>query len=486
MVIRRDRSGCGSHVKRGEVEFAGGDAPDDVDEQAALDGLDAVVQRVLVVPGQHGHALLREDRPAVDAVVDDDDARAGLRDAGRERVAHAVGAGELGQVRRVRVDDPRRPRVDERGGQQPHETAQHHEVGLPDCDLRGELGAPLLAASRTARHGTMNGRDAELLGVREALGLAVGADGDDPRRELGFGRRIEQGAQVRPAPEMRTATVSTGSVYRGGRGVGLRGPRSAVAVLSGSAGRGRSDAAACGSARESRTASAAPGSGSARDAARLGIRHRLAVRVIVRGGFRAPARESSRIAAPNSTSTPTARATAPGCGPTSASRPGPIDPEASADSSAAPAADRTAMPSATPLARRSGRSCASSARARRCRPWCRRSPRRRRAERSAPNCVPRRGRRPSRSAGRPARHPPPRAARRDGTARSTRRAHRARPAAARAAAARGWWTPEARRAPECRGSSPSWVPAGETAVPVPTANPGPATNAMPQIARVGR
>ncbi len=100
---------------RGEIELAGGDAADDVDEQSALDGLDALVQAVLVVAAEHGDALLREDRPGVDAVVDDDDARAGLGDAGGERVAHAVGAGELGEVRGVGVDDARRPLLDERG-----------------------------------------------------------------------------------------------------------------------------------------------------------------------------------------------------------------------------------------------------------------------------------------------------------------------------------------------------------------------------------
>ena len=48
--------------RRGEVELAGGDAPDDVDQQAAFDGLDAVVEGVLVVAREHGDALLREDR----------------------------------------------------------------------------------------------------------------------------------------------------------------------------------------------------------------------------------------------------------------------------------------------------------------------------------------------------------------------------------------------------------------------------------------
>jgi len=49
-----------------------------------LDGLDALVQRRGRVIRKDGHALLREDRAAVDALVDDVDARARLLDAGGE------------------------------------------------------------------------------------------------------------------------------------------------------------------------------------------------------------------------------------------------------------------------------------------------------------------------------------------------------------------------------------------------------------------
>src|SRR5687767_9101672 len=103
--------GVGGSPHGGEVEFSGGDPADDVDQKPALDRLDAIVQRVLVIAGKDGDALLREDRAAVDAVVDDDDARPRLRDSGGEGVAHAVRTGELGQVGRVGVDDPGRPRV---------------------------------------------------------------------------------------------------------------------------------------------------------------------------------------------------------------------------------------------------------------------------------------------------------------------------------------------------------------------------------------
>ena len=167
----------------------------DVDEQASLDGLDALVQRVLGVALEHRHALLGKDRARVDAPVDDDDARAGLGDARGERVAHAVRSGELGQVGGVRVDEARRPRLDDRGGQQSHEAAEHDEIGIPHAQLAVELLAPFLARRERAE-GHREGGDAELLGVREAIGLAIGADDDDARGETGNACGFEQRAEV--------------------------------------------------------------------------------------------------------------------------------------------------------------------------------------------------------------------------------------------------------------------------------------------------
>jgi hypothetical protein len=74
-------------LEGGEVDVAGGDAAHRVDEQSTLDRFDAFVQRVLGVTRQHGDALLHDDGAVVDAVRDDDDARARLGDAGREGVA---------------------------------------------------------------------------------------------------------------------------------------------------------------------------------------------------------------------------------------------------------------------------------------------------------------------------------------------------------------------------------------------------------------
>ena len=156
-----------------------------------------LVQRVLRVAGEHRHPLLREDRAGVDARIDDDDARTGLADAGGERVAHPVRAGELGQVRGVGVDEGGRPGIHEVRGQQPHEAAQHDEVGGPHVDLGAQLLPPLLARLELAE-GHEHGGDAEGFRVREAVGLAVGADDDDPRGEVGVRRGLEERTQVRP------------------------------------------------------------------------------------------------------------------------------------------------------------------------------------------------------------------------------------------------------------------------------------------------
>ena len=97
----------------------------------------------------------------------------------------------------MRVQDPRRPFVDERRGQQAHEPAQHDEIGLPHRELRSQLSAPLLAAVELhPRHHER--RDAVILGMREPVGLAVGADDDHSRRVVRIGGRIQECPKIRP------------------------------------------------------------------------------------------------------------------------------------------------------------------------------------------------------------------------------------------------------------------------------------------------
>ena len=165
----------------------------------ALDGLDALVQRRLVVAGEDRDALAHDDRAAVDALVDDDDARAGLGRAGGERVAHGVRAGELGQVGGVGVDEVRRERADDTGRQQAHEAGEHDEVGRVLPDAVQQRGAPRLAVGEVAG-GDDEGRDAEALRVGETRRIPVGPDGDDARGEAGLVRGREQREQVGAGP----------------------------------------------------------------------------------------------------------------------------------------------------------------------------------------------------------------------------------------------------------------------------------------------
>ena len=62
-----------------------------------LDRLDALVQRRGRIVLQDGYALLREDRPAVDALVDKMHGRARLAHACGELVFDRVHAGEVRQ-----------------------------------------------------------------------------------------------------------------------------------------------------------------------------------------------------------------------------------------------------------------------------------------------------------------------------------------------------------------------------------------------------
>lgn len=79
--------------------------------------------------------------------------------------------------------------------QEPHETREHHEIGLPLADPLEQRRTPLGAAAVVrVRHG--EGRDSELRGVGEAVGVAIGSDGHDARGEALVGLRLEKGTEV--------------------------------------------------------------------------------------------------------------------------------------------------------------------------------------------------------------------------------------------------------------------------------------------------
>jgi phosphoribosylglycinamide formyltransferase 1 len=85
-----------------------------------LDGLDALVQRLLGVTVEDLDRPLRDDGPVIDLLVDQVHGAAGDLDAVRQRVAYRMRPGEGRQQRGVRVDDAVGPLLDEVLGQDLH------------------------------------------------------------------------------------------------------------------------------------------------------------------------------------------------------------------------------------------------------------------------------------------------------------------------------------------------------------------------------
>jgi hypothetical protein len=96
-----------------------------------LDDLDPFVEAVLGVAGLDRHGVLLDDRPGVDARVDEVAGRAGDRHAVGEGIAHRVRAGEGRQQRGVGVDH--RMRARKVGPSQLHEPRRDDErsAGMP-------------------------------------------------------------------------------------------------------------------------------------------------------------------------------------------------------------------------------------------------------------------------------------------------------------------------------------------------------------------
>ena len=107
-----------------------------------------------------------------------------------------MGAGELGQVGRMRIDQPGRERGDDTRREQLHETTQHHEVGLPGLDLLQDGIPPAFPVGEIGQGHGKSG-NAMGLGVRETVRVPVGPDGNHPGRKLRILRHFEQRVQVR-------------------------------------------------------------------------------------------------------------------------------------------------------------------------------------------------------------------------------------------------------------------------------------------------
>ena len=150
------------------------------------------------VAREHGHPALGDYRSGIHPVVDDDDARAGLGDAGGQGVPHAVHTREFGEVRRVGVDQVGAEGRDHPRWQQFHKAAEDHEIRLPDTDLLQHCIAPALPVLE-ARECRGEGGDAVGLRMLESVGIPIRSDRNDACRELGVFRGLEKRAQVRPS-----------------------------------------------------------------------------------------------------------------------------------------------------------------------------------------------------------------------------------------------------------------------------------------------
>jgi hypothetical protein len=112
-----------------DLDGPGREQRDGPREQPMLDGLDPLAQARLIVAGQHRDGLLRDDRPAVERLVDEVDGDAGDRDAVPERIADGVRPGERRQQRRMRVQDPPAIGVEHGRPDDPHVAGEHDQVG---------------------------------------------------------------------------------------------------------------------------------------------------------------------------------------------------------------------------------------------------------------------------------------------------------------------------------------------------------------------
>src|SRR6478735_5549625 len=199
-------------------EAFAGQAAHDVDEQLALLDLDALVQALLGVVVLHGDDALLDDRPGVDAGIDDVARRAGHLDAVGEGVANPVGSGEARQQGRMGVDD--RGHAERRRAEDPHEAGRHDEARRGGSHLLGQRGVPRTAVGMLLRCHDKR-RYAGLLGALEADARAVGADCRDPHPVGGVGGGVDEGLEQGARAGDEDDDVDRGGSSGGGAGWGI-------------------------------------------------------------------------------------------------------------------------------------------------------------------------------------------------------------------------------------------------------------------------
>ena len=161
-------------------------------------------------PGGTGDLALRDDRPGVDARVDQVHGAPVTLHAGGQRVAHGVRAGERRQQRRVGVDQPAAERLEDRRADELHEAGRDDQVRLVRGELGGQRavpgGAVGMVGERRRRRSAGRGAAAR----SRPAASPVGADGDDLGRVAGSSAASSRAAQSVPVPESRTTTRARG------------------------------------------------------------------------------------------------------------------------------------------------------------------------------------------------------------------------------------------------------------------------------------
>src|SRR3954447_25954646 len=105
-----------------------------------LDLLDACVQALGCVAVEYSYALLRENRPAVNAFVDEMHGLTGLGHAGLELILDRMRAGKLGQERRMDVHHGVREAVEKCGREQVHVTGEYDDADPLPLEPVGHRG----------------------------------------------------------------------------------------------------------------------------------------------------------------------------------------------------------------------------------------------------------------------------------------------------------------------------------------------------------
>src|SRR3954471_9689047 len=114
--------------RRVDPDRAGGEQLHSTRQQTVLDLVNPILDRGDVPRIRiNREGLLQDDRPRVDALVDEVHSHPHLLDAVVERLLDRMQAGEGRKQRRVHVDDASGEAPDERRPEQLHEAGEHHE-----------------------------------------------------------------------------------------------------------------------------------------------------------------------------------------------------------------------------------------------------------------------------------------------------------------------------------------------------------------------